>query len=265
MQRRSMLTTGLALGLGAWGLSGCAFISKQQAAAARTLSDELAALEIQSQGRFGLYVVDTVSGAEAGSGAVKRQAEAEGIASLLVDAGFEWREPGCSMCLAMNGDILAADFGHFHGIGHWQGLGIDLRAADDPDVLRELAAQLQCFGQAGGAQDLVGCRLGLPVLRQPDRRDCYWSAAGGLYRDATAGTGLAWESASRWQKCRPRPRSGFRVAAVPPPAAAIVLCAQSFAPPRATRPGLRRSGPDRGAGGETAACPGVPLDCGYVG
>ncbi|KGG85453.1 class A beta-lactamase [Comamonas thiooxydans] len=66
MQRRSMLTTGLALGLGAWGLSGCAFISKQQAAAARTLSDELAALEIQSQGRLGLYVLDTVSGAEAG-------------------------------------------------------------------------------------------------------------------------------------------------------------------------------------------------------
>ncbi|MGU3627168.1 class A beta-lactamase [Comamonas sp. C24C] len=66
MQRRSMLTTGLALGLGAWGLSGCAFISKQQAAAARTLSDELAALEIQSQGRLGLHVLDTVSGAEAG-------------------------------------------------------------------------------------------------------------------------------------------------------------------------------------------------------
>ena len=66
MQRRSVLTTGLALGLGAWGLSGCAFISKQQAAAARTLSDELAALEIQAQGRFGLYVLDTVSGAEAG-------------------------------------------------------------------------------------------------------------------------------------------------------------------------------------------------------
>lgn len=42
-----------------------------------------------------------------GSGAVKQQAEAEGIARLLLDAGFEWREPGCSMCLAMNGDILA--------------------------------------------------------------------------------------------------------------------------------------------------------------
>jgi len=42
-----------------------------------------------------------------GSGAVRRQAEAEGIARVLIDAGFEWREPGCSMCLAMNDDVLA--------------------------------------------------------------------------------------------------------------------------------------------------------------
>ena len=41
-----------------------------------------------------------------GSGAVKAQAEAEGIAQILLDAGFEWRQPGCSMCLAMNDDIL---------------------------------------------------------------------------------------------------------------------------------------------------------------
>ena len=41
-----------------------------------------------------------------GSGAVKMQAESEGIAQILVDAGFEWRQPGCSMCLAMNDDIL---------------------------------------------------------------------------------------------------------------------------------------------------------------
>ncbi len=41
-----------------------------------------------------------------GSGAVKVQAEAEGIAQILIDAGFEWRQPGCSMCLAMNDDIL---------------------------------------------------------------------------------------------------------------------------------------------------------------
>jgi 3-isopropylmalate/(R)-2-methylmalate dehydratase large subunit len=41
-----------------------------------------------------------------GSGLVKAQAEAEGLATIFVDAGFEWREPGCSMCLAMNADIL---------------------------------------------------------------------------------------------------------------------------------------------------------------
>ncbi|WP_076073237.1 3-isopropylmalate dehydratase large subunit [Sphingomonas montana] len=39
-----------------------------------------------------------------GSGLVKRQAEAEGLDRVFVDAGFEWREPGCSMCLAMNPD-----------------------------------------------------------------------------------------------------------------------------------------------------------------
>ncbi len=41
-----------------------------------------------------------------GSGLVKRQAEAEGLDSVFRDAGFEWREPGCSMCLAMNADRL---------------------------------------------------------------------------------------------------------------------------------------------------------------
>lgn len=42
-----------------------------------------------------------------GSGRVKRQAEEEGVARVLIEAGFEWREPGCSMCLAMNDDVLA--------------------------------------------------------------------------------------------------------------------------------------------------------------
>ncbi len=41
-----------------------------------------------------------------GSGLVKRQAEAEGIDKVLIEAGFDWREPGCSMCLAMNADTL---------------------------------------------------------------------------------------------------------------------------------------------------------------
>lgn len=53
-------------------------------------------------------VADTVKQALVvpGSGLVKRQAEDEGLDKLFVDAGFEWREPGCSMCLAMNADRL---------------------------------------------------------------------------------------------------------------------------------------------------------------
>lgn len=43
-----------------------------------------------------------------GSGAVKAQAEQEGLDRILLDAGFEWRKPGCSMCLAMNDDVLDA-------------------------------------------------------------------------------------------------------------------------------------------------------------
>ncbi|MDC0994064.1 3-isopropylmalate dehydratase large subunit [bacterium] len=41
-----------------------------------------------------------------GSGLVRRQAEAEGLHRIFIDAGFEWRQPGCSMCLAMNADRL---------------------------------------------------------------------------------------------------------------------------------------------------------------
>jgi 3-isopropylmalate/(R)-2-methylmalate dehydratase large subunit len=42
-----------------------------------------------------------------GSQAVKRQAEQEGLDTIFKSAGFEWREPGCSMCLGMNPDILS--------------------------------------------------------------------------------------------------------------------------------------------------------------
>ncbi len=41
-----------------------------------------------------------------GSGLVKEQAEKEGLHEVFIEAGFEWREPGCSMCLAMNADRL---------------------------------------------------------------------------------------------------------------------------------------------------------------
>jgi 3-isopropylmalate/(R)-2-methylmalate dehydratase large subunit len=41
-----------------------------------------------------------------GSGRVRDQAEREGLAAIFIEAGFEWRQPGCSMCLAMNDDVL---------------------------------------------------------------------------------------------------------------------------------------------------------------
>jgi len=58
----------------------------------------------------GRHVADRVRQALVvpGSGLVKRQAEAEGLDRIFVEAGFEWREPGCSMCLAMNPDKVPA-------------------------------------------------------------------------------------------------------------------------------------------------------------
>jgi 3-isopropylmalate/(R)-2-methylmalate dehydratase large subunit len=43
-----------------------------------------------------------------GSGLVKQKAEAAGLDKVFLDAGFEWRDAGCSMCVAMNGDSIAA-------------------------------------------------------------------------------------------------------------------------------------------------------------
>ena len=56
----------------------------------------------------GRKVADSVKQAMVvpGSGLVKQQAEEEGLDQIFVDAGLEWREPGCSMCLAMNADKL---------------------------------------------------------------------------------------------------------------------------------------------------------------
>ena len=58
----------------------------------------------------GRRVADTIKQAMVvpGSGLVKKQAEEEGLDQIFIDAGFEWREPGCSMCLAMNADKLQA-------------------------------------------------------------------------------------------------------------------------------------------------------------
>ena len=56
----------------------------------------------------GKTVVDTVRAMVVpGSGLVKKQAEEEGLDTIFTDAGFEWRDTGCSMCLGMNPDTLA--------------------------------------------------------------------------------------------------------------------------------------------------------------
>jgi 3-isopropylmalate/(R)-2-methylmalate dehydratase large subunit len=56
----------------------------------------------------GNHVVDGVRAMVVpGSGLVRAQAEEEGLDQIFLDAGFEWREPGCSMCLGMNPDILS--------------------------------------------------------------------------------------------------------------------------------------------------------------
>ena len=69
------------------------------------IEDLRAAATIAKQGK----VSDSVTAIVVpGSAAVKRQAEAEGLDKIFLDAGFEWRLPGCSMCLGMNDDILQA-------------------------------------------------------------------------------------------------------------------------------------------------------------
>ncbi|MFH0780393.1 MAG: 3-isopropylmalate dehydratase large subunit [Pseudomonadota bacterium] len=68
--------------------------------------EDLRAAAAVVQGR---KVADTIKLALVvpGSGGVKQQAEAEGLDKIFREAGFEWREPGCSMCLAMNDDRLS--------------------------------------------------------------------------------------------------------------------------------------------------------------
>ena len=66
--------------------------------------EDLRAAAAVAEGR---HVADTVNAMVVpGSGLVKHQAEEEGLDRIFTDAGFEWRDPGCSMCLAMNADRL---------------------------------------------------------------------------------------------------------------------------------------------------------------
>ena len=69
------------------------------------IEDLRAAAEFVRDGRVAAGVTALVV---PGSGLVKRQAEAEGLDRVFLDAGFQWRQPGCSMCVAMNDDRVPA-------------------------------------------------------------------------------------------------------------------------------------------------------------
>ena len=71
-------------------------------------NSRLSDLRIAASYVRGRRIADAVHGMIVpGSGLVKRAAEAEGLDRVFIAAGFEWREPGCSMCVGMNNDILA--------------------------------------------------------------------------------------------------------------------------------------------------------------
>ena len=83
MQRRHLLTTAAALGLGGWGMTGCAMGSKLQVRANMLPTRELARLETLSGGRLGLYMRDTATGLEAGWRSQERFALCSTFKTLL--------------------------------------------------------------------------------------------------------------------------------------------------------------------------------------
>lgn len=92
-----------------------------------------------------------------GSGLVKRQAEAEGLDRIFLSAGFEWREPGCSMCLAMNPDkvppgLRCASTSNRNFVGR-QGPGARTHL-----VSPAMAAAAAVTGRLSDVRELVGDR-----------------------------------------------------------------------------------------------------------
>ncbi len=97
-----------------------------------------------------------------GSGLVKAQAEAEGLDKIFKAAGFDWREPGCSMCLAMNADQLAPE----------RALRLDL----EPQFRRPPGPQgphaSGVAGDGGGGRDRRPLRRRARVAAQLNGRTC---------------------------------------------------------------------------------------------
>ena len=93
-----------------------------------------------------------------GSGLVKEQAEAEGLDKIFKAAGFDWREPGCSMCLAMNPDKLAA--------GRALRLDLQPQLRRPPGLQGPHASGVAGDGGGGGDRRAFRRRAGVEVIKR---------------------------------------------------------------------------------------------------
>ena len=91
-----------------------------------------------------------------GSGLVKEQAEAEGLDKIFIKAGFDWREPGCSMCLAMNPDKLNA--------GRALRLDLEPQLRRPPGLQGPHASGLAGDGGGGGDRRTFRRRAGMEII-----------------------------------------------------------------------------------------------------
>src|SRR5262249_33312321 len=116
-----------------------------------------------------------------GSETVKREAVAEGLDKVFVEAGFQWREPGCSMCLAANGETVApgqrsVSTSNRNFVGR-QGPRARTPLASPASgaaaaIAGALAAGRKKGGQNGGAGQQTGCDSG-PDYAEQHRHRCH--------------------------------------------------------------------------------------------
>lgn len=94
-----------------------------------------------------------------GSGLVRRQAEAEGLDAVFREAGFEWREPGCSACLGMNPDVIPP-FGRCASTANRNFVGRQGPLARTHLMSPAMAAAAAVFGRIADVRELVGEDVG---------------------------------------------------------------------------------------------------------
>ena len=113
--------------------------------------------------RAGKVAADVRAMVVPGSQQVKAQAEREGLDEVFTAAGFEWREAGCSMCLGMNPDILAA--------GRALRLDLEPQLRGPPGARRPHAPGQPADGRGGGDRRPLRRHPGVEVSGSDERRD----------------------------------------------------------------------------------------------